>query len=142
MTVLRPMRAEDAAKVATLTTELGYPTSPVETADRFSALVVRDDNAVILAVAEDHVVGYVHVAVDRSLAASAVAGIHGLVVEDARRSDGIGRRLLDAAEAWARDHGCREITVRSRTTRARAHRFYERAGYRLVKESRVYGRGL
>jgi GNAT superfamily N-acetyltransferase len=140
--IVRPMRADDVAAVAALTTQLGYPTSPAEIAERFAALVDRDDEAVLLAVDEEVPTGYLHVGVERSLAASAVAGIHGRVGDERRRSDGIGRRLLEAAEAWARERGCRRMTVRSRTTRAGAHRFYERAGYRLIKESRVYGREL
>ena len=45
------------------------------------------------------------------------------------RSAGIGAALVEAAEAWARERGATAIIVRSRSTRERAHRFYERIGY-------------
>jgi GNAT superfamily N-acetyltransferase len=64
------------------------------------------------------------------------------VVDEAHRSGGVGRALLGAAEAWAREHGCEVVTVRSRVARERAHRFYEREGYVRVKTSHVFSKPL
>ncbi|HEV7490992.1 MAG TPA: GNAT family N-acetyltransferase, partial [Rhodanobacteraceae bacterium] len=49
--------------------------------------------------------------------------------EESARGGGIGDSLLRAGEDWARSVGCALVRVRSRDTRERAHRFYERAGY-------------
>jgi GNAT superfamily N-acetyltransferase len=70
------------------------------------------------------------------------ASINGLVVDEGRRGAGIGRALVAAGEAWARQRGAKEITVRSRSTRERAHRFYERIGYEEIKRSHVFGKPL
>jgi GNAT superfamily N-acetyltransferase len=56
-----------------------------------------------------------------------------LVVDEAVRSRGAGARLLDAAEAWARERGCAEMRVQSNVVRERAHTFYERHGYATIK---------
>ena len=57
---------------------------------------------------------------------SDLAAIDGLVVDEDERSAGIGAELVAAGEAWARERGATAMTVRSRSTRERAHRFYER----------------
>ena len=46
---------------------------------------------------------------------------------------GIGSRLVDAAERWAIRRGLARMRVRSNTVRERAHRFYARLGYVVVK---------
>lgn len=133
------MRAADAARVAELTTQLGYPVDAQETERRFAALSERAGDAVLVATDEaDRAIAWVHVALVGSLEASNVAQIGGLVVDDAHRAAGIGAELMAAAEAWARERGARTMLVRSRSTRERAHRFYERIGYVEVKRSHVF----
>ncbi|MGH2925090.1 MAG: GNAT family N-acetyltransferase [Solirubrobacterales bacterium] len=54
--------------------------------------------------------------------------VEDLAVHPARRSEGIGKRLLDAAKDWAREQGATHLELDSAETRADAHRFYEREG--------------
>jgi GNAT superfamily N-acetyltransferase len=56
------------------------------------------------------------------------AWVEDLAVHPERRSEGIGKRLLDAAKAWARERGATHLELDSAETRAEAHRFYEREG--------------
>ena len=46
---------------------------------------------------------------------------------------GVGRLLLEQAEQWAREEGIGIVRVWSSDQRHRAHRFYEREGYAVVK---------
>lgn len=137
------MRADDTARVAELTGQLGYPSTPDDIGGRFAYLRRRPEDEVLVAVGEDdQPIGWIHVSRFASLEASDVALIGGLVVDDAHRAGGIGEALLDAAEGWARGHGASTMVVRSRITRERAHRFYERHGYRTVKTSHVFEKPL
>ena len=52
-----------------------------------------------------------------------------LVSDEAERSRGYGRLLLDWLKDRAREAGCSELQLISRTTRERAHRFYFREGF-------------
>jgi GNAT superfamily N-acetyltransferase len=54
------------------------------------------------------------------------AWVNELAVDPSRRSQGIGKQLLDAARAWARDHGATHLALDSGLTRVDAHRFYRR----------------
>ena len=54
------------------------------------------------------------------------AWIEDLAVHPARRSQGVGKALLDAAKAWAKERGATHLELDSAETRSDAHRFYER----------------
>jgi GNAT superfamily N-acetyltransferase len=53
------------------------------------------------------------------------AWIEDLAVDPERRSRGIGKALLDAAKAWARERGATHLELDSAESRRDAHRFYE-----------------
>lgn len=142
-TTIRPMRDADVGRVADLTAQLGYPSTVADIDARFAYVRSRRDDEVLVAVdASDEPIGWIHVSRFASLEASELALIGGMVVDEEHRSAGIGEALLAASEAWAREHGARTMVVRSRVTRERAHRFYERHGYATVKTSHVFEKAL
>jgi GNAT superfamily N-acetyltransferase len=57
------------------------------------------------------------------------ARIASLIVDEAWRDRGVGRRLVETIEVWAREHGCDVVEVTSGNQRSDAHRFYEGLGY-------------
>ena len=63
-----------------------------------------------------------------------------LVVTSAYRSRGIGRLLLDAAAAWARERGCTHLELDSGLGRRDSHRFYLAQG--LAHESLLFRRRI
>ena len=62
------------------------------------------------------------------------AWVEDLAVDPDRRSEGIGKALLDAAKAWAKERGATHLELDSAEPRKDAHRFYEREGaaYRSI----------
>jgi ribosomal protein S18 acetylase RimI-like enzyme len=70
-----------------------------------------------------------------ALAASVMVGSDGhrgwvyyLAVAPDRRREGLGRQLMDAAEAWLRDRGAPKLQLMVRTSNAEALGFYEALG--------------
>jgi ribosomal protein S18 acetylase RimI-like enzyme len=61
--------------------------------------------------------------------------IHDLAVLPGRRGGGVGRALLAAAEAHAREAGCGKLTLEVQDDNTPARNLYERYGFRDV----VYG---
>ncbi|HEX6127847.1 MAG TPA: GNAT family N-acetyltransferase [Candidatus Limnocylindria bacterium] len=140
---IRPATADDADRLSELATQLGYPTTPSELAMRVRALAALPDAAILVATdADDRPIGWIHVGLKPSLLAPLSAQVMGLVVDEARRGVGIGAQLLNRAEAWATDRGCGELLVATRVTRERAHRFYRRHGYELLKTSHIFHKEL
>lgn len=54
------------------------------------------------------------------------AWVEDLAVDPGRRSSGIGKALLDAAKAWAKERGATHLELDSGHARPDAHRFYDR----------------
>ena len=64
------------------------------------------------------------------------------MVDDAHRGRGVGRRLVEAAEAWASMRDLGQMAVRSNVDRADSHPFYERLGYVWAKPQHAYRKRL
>ncbi|MGE5562604.1 MAG: GNAT family N-acetyltransferase [Bacillota bacterium] len=58
-----------------------------------------------------------------------IGRISPLVVAEQAQGRGIGRMLVEAAEAWMRKKGCKLAEVTSNDRRAEAHAFYRHMGY-------------
>ncbi|MGC8947058.1 MAG: GNAT family N-acetyltransferase, partial [Anaerolineae bacterium] len=140
--LIRPAHPEDAPTLAALAGQLGYPTTPEEMMTRLQALAEDNYHAVFVAEQEGAVVGWIHVYLCLQVIAEREAEIGGLVVDEARRSRGIGTRLVREAEAWAQAHGCTALVVRSNVVREQAHAFYRRRGFQEVKLQRVFYKPL
>jgi GNAT superfamily N-acetyltransferase len=142
-TTIRAAALRDSPELADLTTQLGYPVEADAMRRRLERLLGRSDDVVLVAVdGDDRAIGWIHVAMPALLEHGDYASINGLVVDERWRDGGIGRALVAAGEEWARQHGATEITVRSRSTRERAHRFYAQNGYDEIKLSHVFGKPL
>jgi GNAT superfamily N-acetyltransferase len=61
------------------------------------------------------------------------AGYFGMLsVDPARQGEGLGRRLIDAAEDWCRTAGCNEMEIEVVSLRTELPPFYQRLGYVLT----------
>lgn len=61
-----------------------------------------------------------------------ILSIDDLVSDEAHRSAGHGKRLLDWLKAEARATGCTQVHLDSRLSRTDAHRFYQREGFETL----------
>ncbi len=135
---IREARPQDYARIAELAGQLGYSSSADEIAKRLDGMQHSNEHAVFVAQIGSEIAAWLAVLVYRVVEADARAEISGLVVDEHYRSQRIGMHLLDRAERWAREKGCRAIGLRSNVIRDRAHEFYERHGYRHVKTQKSF----
>jgi GNAT superfamily N-acetyltransferase len=141
--VTRRARVSDALRLAELAGQLGYPTSAAEMTKRLRKLKPASQNALFVAESPGAgVVGWTHVSVTHLVEVGTRAELNGLIVAEDQRSLGAGARLLEAAEDWARKHGCPSMSVRSNVIRERAHKFYERQGYEHYKTQKAFRKPL
>jgi GNAT superfamily N-acetyltransferase len=84
---------------------------------------------VLVAAADGRLVGFCTAYQDlHSVRFGYRAWVEDLAVDPERRSQGIGKALLDAAKDWARERGATHLELDSALARTDAHRFYEREG--------------
>jgi GNAT superfamily N-acetyltransferase len=137
---IRRCAPADAAAVAALAIELGYPTGVEQARTRMAGLLGRDDDAVFVAEEDGAAAGWIHVHEVRTLESEPMAEILGLVVTAPRRGQGFGKALVQAALAWAAARGLPKVRVRSNVVRADTHRWYQAAGFEVIKTQRVFSR--
>jgi N-acetylglutamate synthase-like GNAT family acetyltransferase len=127
---LRPARAEDAARVAQLLEQLGYPTSPEAAGRRLRALAASRDDDVWVAERDGSIVGLVAIHVSGALEYDgAVAKVSAIVVDEAARRQGVGEQLMALAEREARRRGCVLLFLTTAERREDAHAFYRSLGF-------------
>ncbi len=133
----------DAAAVAVLATQLGYPTTRAQAFQRLRRLSNSSRDAVFVTEnRNEKVTGWVHVSMNDLLETGLRAEIHGLIVGEESRNEGTGARLLRAAEKWAWAQGCDQVNLRSNVIRKRAHKFYLRQGYEHYKTQKAFRKKL
>jgi ribosomal protein S18 acetylase RimI-like enzyme len=133
----------DAEAVANLATQLGYPTTTAEARQRLEVILPLNDHAILLAQTDQQeVVGMLHVYLSRDPVSESRAEIGSLVVDAEHRSQGIGEALVESAQAWANEHSQIIIGVHCNVIRDRAHRFYERLGFKRVKSQVEFRKSL
>jgi len=100
---------------------------------RLSRILSRSDQQFIVAELDDSLGGWVHAAIAEYIESERFVTIGGLVVDKNHRKKGIGRRLMEHVEGWAKEQGCSIVRLWSSSTRTTAHRFYEILGYTNLK---------
>lgn len=127
--IVREATSRDGAAIAALAGELGFAISADDVAARlpgFRALAelpfVADEAGRILGCLTWHVMPVLH-------RPAPVGRITMLIVTIDAQRRGIGKALVEAAEARLRQRGCGLIEVTSNTRLIEAHRFYEHHGY-------------
>lgn len=128
---IRLAHPADAAAVNELLDQLGYPQDDTATTtDRIQTWAEDPSGAAYVADADGVVLGLVAVHLCPFFVSSDLSGrIMALVVSDQARGQGLGGRLVAAAESFAAGHGCVRMEVTSGDRRQDAHKFYRRRGY-------------
>lgn len=141
--LVRSAQLGDAPRMAELSGILGYPASAQTMEQRLTRVLKLETHSVFVAERNGAVVGWAHGAEQELLELGCRCEILGLVVAENERGRGVGRRLVEAVEKWARDCGGLEnIFVRSNVVRPESHPFYERIGYTRYKTQHAYRRSL
>jgi GNAT superfamily N-acetyltransferase len=126
---VRRVEPGDVASIVGLLGELGYPAQAAAVALRLervsacrAAAFIADLSGSAVGLCTIHLFDVIHE--DAAVAMLSVL----IVTADVRRS-GVGRRLVEEAERWARTSGAGRIVVATGLSRKGAHSFYEALGY-------------
>ena len=139
---IRGVVHKDAAAVAQLLGELGYPMTLDDVHARLRALEGERSTKVLVAEDSGQIAGLAVVHWFELLEKPGpYARLLALVVRRGYRGGGVGKKLVEAAEAIARRSGCLGIEVTTGVQRDEAQAFYEQFGFE-TGESRYYRKRL
>lgn len=134
--LIRQAHAEDIPRIVEL---FGHGSliegkeDPADLAPYLAALadIAQGAGQVLVAQLQDEVVGVCQLIVFRHLQSKGglCAEVESVHVHPERRGSGIGRVLMEAAVARARELGCYRIQLTSNRARPDAHRFYAALGF-------------
>jgi len=143
MAALRPARIEDAAEIARLAGELGYPVDAAAMRVRLHSLLSSPQYRVVVAQGgHGGLLGWVAVERRHTLESGEFVEIVGLVVDASARGSGVGRALVADAERWALAQCFDAIGVRSNVAREGSHAFYGSLGFSRIKTQHMYRKRL
>lgn len=128
------------AQIAELNRALN-PAATLEHTQRRVRALPKEDR-LLLAVEGDRLIGYAHIRITRDLLSDESAEVVAIAVAPDRRRMGVGRRLVHAAEAWARESGRSRLILRTNVVVTAAHAFFVALGYAQAETSLVFVRDL
>lgn len=140
---VRAAEPEDAPFISGLADRLAavsrLPWLPPEATDRFAAggcaaavrAIGQPGHVVLVAADGSGRLGFLHACLDQSVFTGEQVGyVSTVVVTASAAGAGVGRCLMRHAEQWARQQGCRVMTLEVFGQNAAARAVYERLGYR------------
>jgi GNAT superfamily N-acetyltransferase len=126
---IRPVVVADAAGLAPLMGELGYPSTAEEIERRLDRNARQRESEAWVAVHDGAIVGFAAGLMLWSYVSNgASAQLTSLVVASRARGTGVGRQLVAHFEEWARDRRAIRVVVTSALHRDDAHAFYPAIG--------------
>ena len=120
----------------------GYSITPEALRVSLDRVLTDGRTRVIVARRDGHVVGYAQYAERFFLGIEPAVEVMQLLVSAAERSSGLGCELMKYIENATRKAGICNVNLSSQVHRSRAHVFYERQGYEMLKISKFYRKTL
>lgn len=112
---------------AELLTRGGYSVTPEALKERIQML--PEDDRLLLAIESDKLMGFAHLHRSHNLLYDDTIDLVAVLVRSDYRRRGIGRRLISAAEAWARQTGRSRLRLCARVLETDLHAFFLSLGY-------------
>ena len=97
---IETLTLENAALVALLSAQFGYPSSERQAEERLQQILQSASDIVLGAFMKNELVGWMHVFHALRVETDPFCEIGGLVIDERYRGHGIGKRLVDEAIRW------------------------------------------
>ena len=132
--IIREAEPADLFVLTELMNELGYATTMDEMKLRFENIQNHRDYKTFVAAANTDILGMVGLSKNYSYDQNGIyVRVLALVTRSSFRQQGIGKRLMDVAENWARKIGANKVLLNcgNREEREIAQLFYKKIGYQI-----------
>lgn len=145
--IIRRIRPGDVQDVAHLAHELWPNLLQPDLVNNFTTLLPSEEHRVYICRLEDQApVAFLHVSLRKDYvegtSSSPVGYVEGIYVRSEYRNQGIARNLVERAESWAKDNGCKEMASDSELLNLDSQHFHEKLGYHEVNKIVCYSKPL
>ena len=131
--VVREATLSDVHAIATLLSDLGYPTTPDTMSARLAPILENPEHRTFVVVCNETVAGVIGTRLGRRYEDDRLYGQIMVLIVDARyRRKGLASALMKYTEESLGQQGANAIVVNSGNHREDAHAFYKRMGYRFT----------
>jgi GNAT superfamily N-acetyltransferase len=137
---IREARLEDTGFITELTWQMGYKTTDEKIQQRLTEIAGFSDQCFFVAEKGKKVIGWIHAFRTLRMESGSFVEIGGLVVDEDHFGKGAGKALIDKVVEWTLEKGEKKVRVRCSSIRGEAHRFYEKQGFKAIKEQKVFDR--
>jgi predicted N-acetyltransferase YhbS len=117
---------------------LGYDYPQDKTKEKLQTVLNLPSDKIFVMEINEKVVGYIHLSNYECIYSDSLKNILALVVDEEYRKNGIGQKLIQKAEEWAKAEGSKGIRLVSGHNRVTAHQFYLNCGYSMRKEQKNF----
>jgi len=138
----RNAEIDDSASIMELSFQLGYQSEISEVKQRLIGILKDNDNCVFVSLEGEIIVGWVHGFYSRRIESDPCVEIGGLVVDIRYRKKGIGKLLVGEITKWSSTRQCAKVRVRCNTIRNETHIFYQKMGFEIIKEQKIFDKQL
>jgi GNAT superfamily N-acetyltransferase len=109
---------------------------------KLEKIINNEDSEIFLSLVDNQIVGFAEVYLrkdepDPARVAYKYGHLQSLLVSEAFRRKGVGEKLLEVAENWARARGATEMRLDTWEFPEGPLRFYEKTGYRTLRRKLV-----
>jgi GNAT superfamily N-acetyltransferase len=140
--IIRNAAINDSESITELSNQLGYATLNTDIQNRLKSIFNHPDHCVFVATNDDNIIGWIHGFYAMRVESDFFVEIGGLVVSNNFRKNGIGKKLVDKVVQWTETKNCKKVRVRCNVIRTESHRFYEKIGFEINKEQKIFDKRL
>lgn len=135
---IKSLTIEHIHDVQRLSEQLGYALPISEIEINIKEVTSAKNNCAFVAIADQKIIGWIHGFKTVVLESRPYIEIGGLIVDEAHRGKGAGKKLMDRLKEWCLENNIHDIRVRSNIKRKKAHKFYVNNGFAGIKEQKVF----
>jgi predicted N-acetyltransferase YhbS len=128
----------DFHDICLLSQQLGYEYDEQKVKKRIEYILENTKDIIFVAEQGDEVIGYIHGSPYELLFADSLVNILGVVVNKQHRNLGVGGKLMEKLEFWAKENGFSGVRLVSGADRLDAHKFYESHEYVYTKNQKNF----
>ena len=135
---LRPANISDTLSIAELVGQLGYTADATSLKNRLEFILKQKRHCVFVVSENEKLIGWIHGFYSLRIESEFFTEIGGLVVHEEHRKKGLGKILVEQVSLWAEENSFGKLRVRCNSIRQESHQFYEKIGFELIKEQKIY----